>query len=192
MQLPRLASVPALVLALVLAACDDPNAFNIDPIIVDDTVALAVPGVDPAVGTALDITSPPGTRSVVGARFPERVADAAQWDFALRLEGGALVLKPTGAFGFDSGAGITQPITDRAFDQVSEAPSSGSFVTDSAVVLRTGAVYVARSRQIPCGLGGASQYARIEAVALDAAAGTAQLRVVTNEVCNDTRLTPKD
>jgi hypothetical protein len=192
-QLPRFAIVPALALLIGLVACNDPNSIEINPLIVDDTVALAVPGVDASVGTALDIVSIPNTRKVGGARFPERAADAAQWDFALRREDGELVLVPSGTFGFASGSGITRPITDRTFDQVTEAPSSRSaVVTDSAVVLRSGAVYVARSRQIPCGFGGASQYARIEAVALDPAAGTARLRVATNEVCNDIRLTPKE
>jgi hypothetical protein len=191
-QLSRFAVVPALALALALGACNDPNAFEVNPIIIDDTVSLALPGVDAAVGTALDITSPSGSPMVMGARFPERAADATQWDFALRREDGALVLLPTGALGFESGAGITEPITDRAFADIREAPRSTDFVTDHAVALQSGAVYVARSRQFPCGFSRANQFARIEPLALDVAAGTARLRVVTNQVCNDTRLTPKE
>ena len=188
MRFFRFAAGLVLPLIAVLAACDDPAGFRLDPIIVTDTVELAAPTAASALPSALDIISFPGQRLIGGGRFPERAEDAEQWDVAVRMRNGSLVLLPAAAAGLGSPslarAMVTRPITDRSFDAVREAPGRSSFVSDSAVALQPGSVYVVRSREVSrC-----SWYAKLEPLQINAAAGTVRLRVVTNERCGDPRL----
>ncbi len=174
---------------LALAGCEDPNAFRMDPVLVTDTVPLATPTSEARLPTALDIVS---TNAVIGGgRFPERVADAGQWDFAVRVRGGDLVLVPAGAVGFENRPMITRPITDRTFEEVTRAPDRASFVTDSAVVMQEGSVYVARSRQFAGLFGGVCfQYAKLQPLSVNVAEGTLRVQLTTNERCQDPRLVP--
>jgi hypothetical protein len=185
----RTAAGLLLPLMVMLAACDDPAGFRLDPIIVTDTVELAAPTASAsALPSALDIISFPGQRLIGGGRFPERAEDAEQWDVAVRVKNGSLVLLPAAAAGLGSQslarAAVTRPITGQSFEALREAPSRSSFVSDSAVALQPGSVYVVRSRDVSrC-----FQYAKLEPLQLDAAAGTVRLRVATNERCGDPRL----
>ena len=187
----------ALSLLAPLGACDDGTNFRIDPILASDTVELAVPGVSADAPTALDVTAVGGI--IFGGRFPERQTDAESFDFVLRRRGGELVLVPGSVLGLlgpngrPSDAAITQPMQGQTFDALIEAPGRAAFVTDSAVVLRPGAVYVARSRTalLP-GIGLCQQYAKLQPLAVDAAAGRASVRLTTNERCGDPRLALED
>lgn len=188
MRFFRFAAGLVLPLIVVLAGCDDPAGFRLDPIIVTDTVELAAPTAASALPSALDVISFPGQRFIGGGRFPERAEDAEQWDVAVRMRNGSLVLLPAAAAGLGSQslarARVTGPITDRNFDAVREAPGRSSFVSDSAVALQLGSVYVVQSREVSrC-----FQYAKLEPLQINAAAGTVRLRVVTNERCSDPRL----
>lgn len=188
----------ALGLSLLLGACDDPTGFG-KAEIVEDTILLAVPDANPAnaaLPTALDIT-PVGLTGINGGRFPERQTDAESWDVALRLRNGQLVLAPPTAVGLTSPqlrrAGITEAVTDRTFETLTEAPQSSRYVTDQPVVLRQGAVYVVRSRVTGGGFGGQCiYYAKLQPLELNVAAGTARLRVAANTLCSDTRLSAED
>jgi hypothetical protein len=188
-----LAAPFALSLSLVLGACDDPTGFG-KPEILEDTVLIAAPSATTAdLPSALDVT-PGGLGSVGGGKFPERQPDAEQWDVALRVRGGELVFAPPSALGLTSGqlrrAGITEPITDRAFEDLTEAPSSGRYKTDTPVPVRTGAVYGVRSR---ASLTGCSAYfAKIQPLEVNPARGTVRLRVATSGFCGDTRLSRED
>jgi hypothetical protein len=189
----------ALALSLVLGACDDPTGFG-KAEIVEDTVLLAVPDANPAnaaLPSALDVT-PIGLTGIGGGRFPERQGDAESWDVTLRLRNGQLVLLAPTAIGITSPqlrrAGITEAITDRTFETLTEAPQSSRYVTDQPVVLREGAVYVVRSRIAGGGFSGQcpNYYAKVQPLELRPAAGTARLRVATSAICQDTRLSAED
>lgn len=172
--------------SVALGACEDTTGFQINPLISTDTVEVAAPEEGSLLPTALDVTSSSGF--IGGGRFPERAQHAGEWDFAIRERDGALVFVPAGALGLDSRAAITRPLEGRTFDEVDEAPGPGSFVADSAVVIEVGAVYVARSRDIVCGFSSSLQYAKLQPLEVDLAAGTVRLRIQTNERCGDPRL----
>lgn len=183
---------PALLMGCVaaLAACENPNAAGLEAQLLTDTVTLVTP--DPArplegdaSGSALDIVASALGEIVV--RRPERAGDAGQWDVTLRRRGGELVLVPPAVLdlrGAQARAAVTR--VESTFDDVRDASVRVAFAPDSVAVLQPAAVYVLRSRNCQSG---ANQYAKLEALAVDRAAGTAQLRVVANRRCNDPRLT---
>ena len=177
---------------MFIGGCDDPSAFEINPVIVEDTIELAIPGSPAMLPSAIDLVATGD--SILGGRFPERVADATQWDLALRLRDGELALVPSSALGLPSLAAITRPITDRSFDQIERAPEQSSFLADSAVVLRPGAAYVARARTSAgrCFSAPRVSYAKLQPVEIDLERGTVRLRVVANANCTDPRLVAED
>lgn len=174
-----------------LPACENPNAAGFEAQLVTDTVTLVVPDAarpleGDASGSALDVVSSALGEIVV--RRPERVNDAGQWDVALRRRAGELVLVPPAVLalrGPQARAAVTR--VESAFDDLRDASARATFTPDSVAVLRPAAVYLLRSRD--CSAGGGNQYAKLEALAVDPAAGTARLRVVANRQCNDPRLT---
>lgn len=174
-----------LVLPLIgsAAACTDSTGLGA-PLIVTDTLTIGAPTVAAAsVPSAVDVVAFSG--AIGGGRFPERPQDAEQWDFTVRLRNGQFTFVPRAAAGVTGNrAGITQPM-DTPFEEVRTAPASGRFVTDSTVVVRKGATYVVRSRiySSPC-----FQYARVQPLELNVAAGTVKLQVSTSSGCQDTRL----
>lgn len=179
----------ALLLAVATAAaagCDTGTDFRIDPLLATDTLELAVPNASAELASALDITASLGV--IRGGRFPERQEDAEEFDFVLRRRDAELTLVPAAALGLPSRAGITQPLEGETFESLVEAPGRTAFVSDSAVVVRQGAVYAARSRVIASGFGSCQQYAKLQPLAVDAAAGTVRLQITTNERCADPRL----
>ena len=182
-----------LLLASGLTACDDPTSGFFEPIIRDDTVDLAAPLVDPGTPTALDVAY---ASSLVLGRFPELVADAEQWDFAIRREGGELRLVPAGIFGFQNPVGgpstavVSLPL-GQALNEVRRAPGA-QLDSVRAVTLQEGAVYVMRSRRTNAAFGGCENYAKVRPLEVDAAAGRVKLHVVGNARCNDPRLVEED
>jgi hypothetical protein len=183
--------IPVLaLLALLVTACDDP-AFRIDPILATDTVEVFAPtaeNVDRP--TALDVTSV--QFFIQGPRFPERAAEAEQWDFAVRLRDGQMVLVPAAALGLDSRAAIAGPLAAQTFEALREAPGAASFTSDSAVVMRQGEIYSARSRDTGFSFTACNQYAKMQPLEVDPAAGRLVLRITTNERCGDLRLVMED
>lgn len=175
-----------------LAACDDPVGFRNDAVVVTDTVLLAAPSAERAdIPSALDVTvSPVG--AIGGGRFPERPADAQQWDLAVRLRDGDLVFLPAAAVLPGSDAAITEPVAGQTFESLEEVPDGAEFVTDRTVPLREGAVYVVRSRDINdrnCSL-----YAKLAPLEVDPAQGTVRVQVATSAGggCFDERLVSED
>ncbi|HEX2093934.1 MAG TPA: hypothetical protein VHG28_16135 [Longimicrobiaceae bacterium] len=174
--------------SLPLAACDDTTGFG-RATIVTDTITIGAPTVvADTVPTALDIVYSQG--AIGGGRFPERPREADQWDVALRLSGGQLSLAPRGAVGVDSRrAGITEALPNTTFERLEEAPASSRFVTDRAIPLTMGSVYAVRSRSFSSFGGACFQYAKLQPLELNVAAGTARLEVATSAgFCGDTRL----
>lgn len=190
--------VPTLLIPVLaaLAACGDPNAPGFEAQLVTDTVTLVAPDASGPVtpddaGSALDIGS--SSAGFISVRRPERVSDAGQWDVALRRRGGDLVLVPPAALrlgGAQARAAITG--VEGGFDDVREVSTRTTFAPDSVVVLRPSAVYLLRSRVVNCGLGGGNHFAKLEVLALNPVAGTAQLRVAANRRCSDPRLVADD
>jgi len=189
------AIVAALPLALLFAACDSNNG-EIEPLLVTDTFDLAAPTAGSALPTAIDITALGGF-AIVGGRYPEELNDAGEWDFAVRLVGGELQFVPAGAIGIldvggRSRAGITQPLTGRTFNSVTQAPNQAAFITDRGVTARVGEVYGARSRLILCGASAVEQYAKLQPLEVDLAAQRVRFQIVTSSICADQRLAEED
>ncbi|MBW3572823.1 MAG: hypothetical protein KY467_17140 [Gemmatimonadetes bacterium] len=185
----RFARLPFLLTVLfassgLLGACGDDPLFPEVRLSVD-TVTLTVPG--GTAPSAIDLVriQPPFTI----LRRPELVQDAGEWDVALRAtEAGGLVLRPFGQPGSPlRGAGLLA--TTRDYDSIDEAPRTVSAYLGDPVPATVGAVYFIRSRQYPAGGGGLCvNYAKAKVLAVDAAAGTAQLALTINDNCDDERL----
>jgi len=181
--------LPAFLFAALLGACEETD-YNIDPLIATDTVELAVPTSNTGLPSALDI---PAVGTAVAGRYPERAQDAEAWDLALRVVNGQLALVPAGQIGIVDAAGrsraaITEAITGKTFEAVREAPRRSEFVTDRAVPLQLGAVYVARSRLVGCGYSASEYYAKLQPVEIDLARQRVRLNIVMNGRCGDQRL----
>lgn len=170
-----------------LGGCDDSTGFEINPLLVTDTLEVFAPLESNADRpSALDITS---CNSVIrGARFPERAADATEFDFAIRQRGGQLVFVPSTVIGLPSRSAITRSLAGRTFESLIEAPAASEFVADSVVAIQAGGIYAARSRDITCGFGGGQQYAKLQVLSVDPATGSVRVRLVTNERFSDLRL----
>ena len=182
-----------LLIAVVCLApgCDSGTGFNLNPALVQDTVLVAAPlPQNSALPTALDITAD-GLGGVRGGRFPERSRDALQWDFAVRIDpNGQLVLIPAAGVGISqSRAALTQAIEGETFEGLRETPGQSTFFTDSAIVMREGAVYAARSRDTATTC---SQFAKLQPLEVSATDGLLRLQIVTNQLCGDARLVPID
>jgi hypothetical protein len=178
--------------ALVLSGCEDPAWGRQDPLIATDTVELAAPTAGlPEVPSALDVIAVGGF--IQGGRFPERVADANQgWDLAVRVREGRVVFVPSSALGFESRAGWVGPVQGQTFEGLREVPAGARFETQNAMVIEPGAIYVIRSREFTTGfMGRCAQFAKLQALEVDAAAGTVSVQIASNERCFDTRLVPE-
>lgn len=178
--------------ALSVAACDDPTGIG-EQVIIVDTVTIGVPSLAPdTVPTALDVISGDQV-SIGGGRFPERPGESENWDVTLRLQNGTFSLVPRGAVGLEAlRSGITDAIAGTTFEGLDEAPSSSRFNTGRGAALAVGSVYVVRSRTYRLSSVGCWQFAKVQPVALNPAAGTATLAVATSAGCQDTRLAPRD
>lgn len=173
----------AAALAPLMSACED-NGFLTEVIISQDTVTVGLPGSGRR--SALDLA-----RTTLGApllRAPETLADASEWDVGLRRsEAGVFSLRPNQLTGTGlRAAGILLSTTP--FDDLEKAPRSTSEYSTERVALAVGSTYVLRSRQFAVGFSVCQKYAAIKVMALDQAAGTAELAIKINENCNDERL----
>lgn len=182
--------------AAFIAGCGDSSGLDLTPRLVAGTAIVAAPiAGNEELPTALDVTAD-GAGGIFGGRFPERVADAEAWDFAVRIRDGQLVLIPARGIGVESSAqlraSITRALSGETFAGLREAPGQSTFVSDSAVVLTEGAVYVARSRDVISRFGSACpQYAKLSPLDVDVETGRATIDIVTNVGCADPRLVPE-
>lgn len=116
------------------------------------------------------------------------------WDVALDTRDGELVLLPPGALGIESRAGIA-PIDTLTFEALTRAPTdSASYVLDAPVPVRAGTVYAIRTHQAIGGFFGTRCvfYAKMEPLAIDAAAGTLSFVFDESPACNNPSLIPPD
>jgi hypothetical protein len=174
----------------ISAACSDSTGTELTVALRTDTVEVAAPlPQNEGLPTAVDITPSAGL-GVIGGRFPERSRDAQEWDFAVRVRNGELVLVPARAVGLtNTRAAISRALEGETFEGLREAPGQSAFNPDSSVAVRPGNVYAVRSRPAPCQFGAAGEfYGKIEPLTVDVANGRLRFRIVTNLRCEDPRL----
>ncbi len=170
-----------LVSILPSAGCDsvEPTMFP-----VGDTVVLYSLARAEYIGhaSAFDFRTP---QAVVVER--PKGADFADFDVAFSEVDGDFVLLPAGLFeSFGTEPGIAVDESGVLFEELSRAPSEG-YITDAAVPLREGPVYVIRTRS----RNACSQYAKMEVLELDPD-GILEFRFLRNNLCNDRALEPAD
>jgi hypothetical protein len=179
-------ALPALFLLVPLAACGEPTGLASPPLMARDSMEVAAPTAQETLATAFDV-------KVLGAfiggpRHPERAEHADQWDIAVRERDGVLQFVPAGALGSMFRPGITQPIVGVGFHDLEEAPrGSGEFLTAEGVPIRTGALYVVRSRE-GAGFGACVQFSKLEVLSVETDPVRVRLRLATNANCFDVRL----
>lgn len=187
MRYPVRLRFPALLVALLacaplLTACED-DSFLAELVLTPDTATIGLPG--SAQGSAIDIV-----RATAGARlvrFPERIEDAEQWDVALRRTPTGLVLRPFDPVGSQlRGSGLA--VASGSFETIDEAPRGDASYSNEDLPLTAGGVYFIRSRQFNSTGIVCVKYAKLRAVDLNVAAGTARFAIVINEGCDDERL----
>lgn len=162
----------AVVALATLAACSDaqlPDAAFSNDI---DTLTIGS-------ATAPPVHRPAGY-SIVDDRLV-RTDQSSAFDFVYLATGGRRLLVPLDALGL--GTRTANPgvqLSPLAFDALVDPPNDGYLTTDSLAV-SAGDVVVARSR-IACFLG-VPQYAKLQVLGFDDAAGTMTFRVVANVNC---------
>jgi hypothetical protein len=173
-------------LVVALAGCNEEPDFGLDDWVAEvDTVTLY----------SVDHPGHQGLPSVydLHATRTLRIEDpgvTGSWDFA--LTGGAdqpLTLTPLGAF-FDveNNAGVAT-VTDATFEELDSAPADADeYVTDASVAIETDVLYVIRSRRSS----NCMNFAKLEPLELDQAAGTFTFRLTANPRCNDRDLVPPE
>ena len=167
----------------VLASCDDPYAieWTLSP---DTTTLYALTRSERNLPSGFDFYN----RYRVILEDPDATGN---WDMAVDVRGGELVLLPPGALGIDSKARVAA-LPGRAFDGVTEAPRDTVLYTArSAVPVELGTVYVWRTRQMYGAYGTACvYYSKMEPLVIDAAAGTLEFVYDGSPVCNDRSFVP--
>lgn len=171
----------------LLGACGDDPLFP-DVMISVDTVTVTVPGSTAPSAIDLVRTQPPFSL----LRSPELIRDAGEWDFALRRgASGGLVFLPFDQPGSPlRGAGLTR--STRGFDALAEAPRAVGAYGGDPLPVTVDAVFLLRSRQYPQSGALCVNYAKARVLAVDEAAGTAEMAIVINDNCDDERLEDDD
>lgn len=153
--------LPLLALCAVAACGDNDN-------LPDPTVANTVDTVTVGSLTDTPITTGSGFSVIAGSAI--RTDQDPNFDFAYDIEGppetGVKVIKPRAALGITSG-GTAEPGVmrrDESFDEIEAAPSNG-YVTQEAVPVALGEVYIVRSRVV-CQIG-VPWYAKIEIIGFE-------------------------
>jgi hypothetical protein len=173
----------SLACAPLLGACDD-SGLLAELILSPDTAVIGLPAGN-AGGSAIDFVRAGGDFDLV--RNPETVADAEQWDIALRSTPAGLVFRPFVPVASNlRGAEIA--VANRSFDDLDEAPRGNSTYTREPVPVTANGVYLVRSRQFTSSQVLCVKYAKMRVLELNAAAQTVRVAVVINEGCDDERL----
>lgn len=169
--------------APLLSACDD-SGLLAELILSADTAVIGLPAGN-AAGSAIDLVRASGDFDLV--RNPETVADAEQWDIALRSTAAGLVFRPFSPVASQlRGAEIA--VSTRAFDDLDDAPRGNSTYTRDPVPVTPNGVYLLRSRQFTSSSVFCVKYAKMRVLEVNAALQTVRVAVVINEGCDDERL----
>ena len=180
--MPTIRRLVSLLALPVLAACSD------DDNLPDPTEANAVDTVTVGSLTDTPITTASGFSVAFGAVRTDLTAD---FDFAYDIQGapetGQSVVLPRAALGITSNGAAEPGVMRRAeaFDAIEAAPSNG-YVTEEAVPIALGEVYIVRSR-ITCSIG-VPRYAKVEIIGLED--NSLLLKVLANNNCGYRGLEP--
>lgn len=169
--------------APLLSACDD-SGFLAELILSPDTAVVGLPGGN-ASGSAIDLVRASGDFDLV--RNPETVADAEQWDIALRSTPSGLVFRPFIPVA-SALRGAEIAVTTRPFDDIDDAPRGNSSYTREPVPVTLNGVYLVRSRQFTSSGVLCLKYAKMRVLEVNTALQTVRVAVVINEGCDDERL----
>jgi hypothetical protein len=131
--------------------------------------------------SAFDFRTP---RAVLVERPRQAGETINAFDIAFSESDDGFVWLPAGVFEtFADDAGILRDTTGAMFEEYGRAPSSG-YITDTAVPVEEGPVYIVRTRRTSTGC---AQYAKLEVLDLDPA-GVVEFRFLRNNLCNDRNL----
>ena len=175
-------------LPAALAACGD------DPLAPQDWVA-APDSITLFSASRVELVALPSAFDVVsGIRLAiEDPGATGQWDVLLAEVSGGLVLVPAAAFEVLGSRARVAFMEDQEFDSLVRAPGDTAAYSADPVPVHLGGVYVLRSRRTSCQFfGSGSQYAKIEVVEVNAAAGNISFRIIRNPNCGDRDLVPPD
>jgi hypothetical protein len=128
-------------------------------------------------------------RTGVKIESPQAVG---KWDMALDTRGGDLVFLPPRAIGVrDSDAALVQ-MGDMAFEDLKRAPRDTTlYVSDKAVPIHVGELYVIRSRKSAGSYGSACSYfGKFVPLAKDIEGGSVTIMFDMSPVCNNRKLIP--
>jgi hypothetical protein len=119
-----------------------------------------------------------------------RTDRSSSFDFAFDIVDGQGQLLSLKFLGVASNSGLNPGVQFTAipFDSIRTAEKN-DYVTDSAVVVRTGDVLFARSRLVCTSLG-VPQYGKLEVTAIDTVARTIRFRYLVNNNCGYSSLQP--
>jgi hypothetical protein len=154
------------------------------------STGLASPSLENVLDTVtLASLSHGALRQPAAYSVPDRLAvltfQTTGFDFLFDFDSaGRAVVLPLAVVGL-SPTGSVKPgllATTTAFDDMVRAPLNG-YVTDDTIPVTPGDRFYVRSRPICTDLGGLSEYARMEVLAVDSAAQTLTFQVVADDNC---------
>lgn len=178
-------------LAVTALACDDP--FQLQPAAVpnyiDTVTVFALQGTE--------ITLPSGYD--VAGRKPARTDRGDAFDFTFDIDAsGVPGVFPQGALGLDPNSGIV--LSDKAFDNIEEAPTDG-YSVDSVVVVGVDSIFIVRSRRFqgsrigngddcPFFIGSLPRYGKFRVLEIDTQGRSISLESLINVNCGYRGLEP--
>lgn len=171
---------------LPMVACDD-DPFAIRWTVNPDTVRLyALSRPEPNLVSGYDFFP----RQAVRIEAPTTGDD---WDLAVDVRDGAFVWLPPGALGIPSEAAVAI-LEGETFESATEAPEDTTrYITDAAVPIRAGQIYVIRTRRHPGFFGTlCNYYGKIEPLATDFVSGSIHFQFDVSQACNNRDLIPPD
>ena len=129
-------------------------------------------------------------RAAVRIEAP-RTGDA--WDLAVDTLDGEFVWLPPGALGVYSSAGLAT-LESETFESATRAPAdTARYAKGAPVPIRTGTVYVIRTRKHPGFFGtNCNYYGKIEPLAINIPSGWIVFRFDVSRACNNRDLVPPD
>lgn len=171
----------ALLLAALASGCGDPYGQKAQFTNTVDTLTLfALRGTAIRSHSAFDMYS----------LSTSRTDTTSGYDFAFDIDStGRALIYPAGALGLSKDAGLQ--LMDRTFDAVHSAPQTG-FSTDTAIVVDTANVFVARSRtsSLFCTYVAVPRYGKFHVLAIDPTARTITLESLVDLNCGYRGLDP--
>jgi len=174
----------AAALAGAASGCGDPfgQAANVENA-VDTVILYALRDTPIRLPGAYDMLQPAGLQAV-------RTDKTSQFDFAFNIDAqGRGLIYPAGALGLSREPGLQR--TNRSFEEVRRAPDTG-YGADSAITVKQGDVFVARSRvtSLFCVYVSVPRYGKFHVLALDPTTRSIMLETLVDLNCGFRGLEP--